>query len=75
MSMGRSGFMRRHGDRVAHKGYYDRQGKHFLLSEEEEDEIIDKRCGGCLVAFYRMSLASLTECVLSMRRGEALEDG
>lgn len=59
--MNRPGFTRQHGALVAHKGYYDRQGKFFLLSESVEDRIVDEICGGCLVALYQMSLSRLTE--------------
>lgn len=64
--MNRPGFVRQHGDLVAHKGYYDRHGKHFLLKEAVEERIIDEVCGGCLVSLFTMSLADLTKHVQSM---------
>lgn len=61
--MNRPGFIRQHGALVAHKGYYDRHGKHFLLPEDVEDRIVEEECGGCLVALYQMRLSRLTELV------------
>ena len=58
--MNRPGFVRQHGALVAHKGYYDRHGKHFLLPEAVEDRIVEEICEGCLVSLYTMSLADLT---------------
>lgn len=61
--MDRPGFVRQHGELVAHKGYYDRHGKHFLLREDVEDRIVEEECEGCYVSLYTMSLSELTEAV------------
>lgn len=58
--MNRPGFLRHHGALVAHKGYYDRHGKHFVLPEAVEQRIVDEECGGCYVALYQMPLSRLT---------------
>lgn len=63
----RNGFIRKHGDLVAHKGYYDRHGRYFLMPEALEDWIVEEICQGCLVSFYTLSLPELTEYLENWR--------
>lgn len=52
--------------RVAHKGYFDRHGRHVVMPLATEERII-AACGGCLKSLYALPLRRLTEFMLAGR--------
>lgn len=73
--MNRPGYQRKWGNLVAHKGYYDRHGRHVMLPLEVEEYLIRKRCGGCYVSLYQMPLRILAKELIDWREVQRLKAG
>ncbi|HRD86914.1 MAG TPA: hypothetical protein PK752_01460 [Accumulibacter sp.] len=70
--MNRPGYRRQWGDQVAHKGYFDRHGRHVLLPLELEEYLV-RRCGGCYVALYQLPLRTLAKELIDWREVQRLK--